>query len=71
MPKSGYPPPEIDQELERAEIDVVDYDKKWGRYRLRLAKGDIKKHRDLLTKLLRQAYGADEGGRTMTSAAGS
>lgn len=61
----------IDQELERAEIDVMDYNKKWGRYRLRLVKGEIKKHRDLLTKLLRQAYGTGEGGHTMTSAAGA
>jgi hypothetical protein len=63
--------PEIDQELERAEIDVMDYDKKWGRYRLRLAKGDIKKHGDLLTKLLRQSYGVGERGSSMTNAAGA
>ena len=60
MPRYGcLPLRRVDQEVERAEIDVMDYDKKWGRYRLRLAKGDVKKHRDFLTKLPRQAYGAD------------
>jgi len=49
----------------------MDYDKKWSRYRLRLAKGDFKKHRDLLTKLLRQSYGVGEGARGMTNAAGA
>jgi hypothetical protein len=49
--------PEIDQELEHAGIAVMDYDKRWKRYRLRLAKDDIKRHAQLLTKLLALAYG--------------
>ena len=51
--------PDIDQELEAAGIDVMDYDSKWKRYRLRLTKNDIKKHPDLLLKLLKMAYGLD------------
>jgi hypothetical protein len=49
--------PEIDQELERAGIAVMDYDKRWKRYRLRLAKEDIKKNEQLLIKLLGLSYG--------------
>ena len=58
--------PEIDESLEHAGIDVMDYDKKWGRYRVRLAKGDITKHANLLTKLMKQSYGPGTGaaGRT-------
>jgi hypothetical protein len=53
--------PEIDQQLESAAIDVMDYDTRWGHYRLRLTKNDIKKHADLLLKLLKMAYGLDAG----------
>lgn len=51
--------PEIDQQLEAAGIDVMDYDTRWGHYRLRLTKNDIKKHPDLLLKLLKMSYGLD------------
>jgi hypothetical protein len=51
--------PDIDQELEEAGIEAMDYDKRWGAYRLRLSKHDIKKHTDLLLKLLKMSYGVD------------
>jgi hypothetical protein len=59
--------PEIDQQLEAAGIDVMDYDTRWSHYRLRLTKNDIKKHNDLLLKLLKMAYGveADSAGIVM------
>jgi predicted transport protein len=47
---------EMEEKLEAAGLDVMDYDKKWGRYRIRLSKGDIKKHSEFLTNLLRSAY---------------
>ena len=47
---------EMEEKLEAAGLDVMDYDKKWGRYRIRLSKGDIKKHSEFLTSLLRSAY---------------
>jgi hypothetical protein len=50
--------PDIDQP-EKAGIEVMDYDKKWGRYRLRLSKNDIKKHSDLLLRILKLSYGVD------------
>ena len=37
-------------------LDVMDYDPRWGRYRVRLVKGDVKKHEAFLTKRLRRVY---------------
>ena len=51
--------PDIDQQLATAGIEVMDYDKKWGRYRLRLSKNDIKKNSDLLLRILKLSYGVD------------
>lgn len=58
--------PEIDQQLEAAGIDMMDYTK-FARYRLRLTKNDIHKHSDLLLKLLKMSYGleGDAGGKAM------
>lgn len=53
--------PDIDQQLEDAAIDVMDYDQRGGGYRLRLTKNDIKKHSDLLLQLLKRAYGLEVG----------
>jgi len=47
----------IQSKLEAAGIDVMEYDTRWGRYRIRLSKGDIKKHESLLKDLLKEAYG--------------
>lgn len=47
---------EIERALNDASVELLDYDDQWGRYRIRLSKGDIQKHMDLLKKLLRQAY---------------
>ena len=46
---------EIQSELDNAGLDVMDYDKKWGRYRLRLTKGDISGNRELIMKLLKMS----------------
>lgn len=46
----------IEQKIESAGIDVMDYDDRWSRYRIRLGKGDIKKHADLITELLSSAH---------------
>lgn len=47
---------EVEEMLVSAGLDLLDYDKKWRRYRIRLAKDDLKKHADLLTNLLQKAY---------------
>jgi hypothetical protein len=46
----------IQAKLEEAGVDVMEYDDRWGRYRIRLAKGDIQKHEGLLRELLKTAY---------------
>jgi len=33
---------EIEQKIEAAGLDVLDYDNRWSRYRIRLGKGDVK-----------------------------
>jgi len=48
---------EIQPKLEEAGIDVMVYDSRWGRYRIRLEKGDVKKHETLLRELMKTAYG--------------
>jgi hypothetical protein len=50
---------EIDKQLGSDGIDVMDYDKRNGAYRLRLTKGDIKKHANLLIRLLKMAAGVE------------
>jgi hypothetical protein len=63
--------PDIDQQLETAGIDIMDYEQRWSRYRLRLTKNDIKKHSDLLLKLLKMSYGlnVDAGGMALKAKA--
>ncbi|HEY5987586.1 MAG TPA: hypothetical protein VIV12_14605, partial [Streptosporangiaceae bacterium] len=52
---------ELDARLEQAGVDVLDYDAKWGKYRLRLGKDDLKKHDDLLHQLMREAFERSSG----------
>jgi len=47
---------EMDAKLEEAGLDVMDYDTKWGKYRIRITRDEFKKHEELLRQLLRQAY---------------
>jgi len=42
--------------FEEAGLDLLEYEKRWGRYRVRLGKGDVKKHDELLTTVLKKAY---------------
>jgi hypothetical protein len=51
--------PEIDQKLDEDGIDVMDYGKQFGYYRLRLTKAEIKKHQELLLLLLKKSYGME------------
>lgn len=47
---------ETQAQLDGSGLDVMDYDSRWGRYRIRLAKGDMTKHRDFLATLMRKAF---------------
>ncbi|MBA3354218.1 MAG: hypothetical protein H0U23_17645 [Blastocatellia bacterium] len=46
---------EVDTKLEESGLDSMEYDR-WGRYRIRLSKGDLQKNRVLLTELLKQTH---------------
>jgi hypothetical protein len=48
---------EVGTAIEDSGIDSLPYDKRWGRYRLRLTEPEVKKHRDLLIDLTRRASG--------------
>lgn len=49
--------PEIQEKLDNAKLDTMDYENKWGRYRIRVDKNDIAKNRDLLKELMMQSNG--------------
>lgn len=49
---------ETQAQLDASGLDVMDYDTRWGRYRIRLAKGDTTKHKEFLAGLMTKAFGA-------------
>ena len=49
--------------IEGSGLDVMGYDTRWGRYRLRLIKGDVKKHASIIRDLCKMAYEQNGGGR--------
>jgi len=51
---------EVESALDKADLDMLDYDKKWGKYRIKLSKPDIKKHKELLTRLMKRASGLSD-----------
>lgn len=53
---------ETEATIEASGLDVMDYDKRWGRYRLRLGKGEVVKFAEVLSTLANQAFvGAGKG----------
>lgn len=48
---------EVTAVLDDASIDRLDYDKRSGRYRLKLLPPDLSKHKDLLLELIQRAHG--------------
>jgi predicted transport protein len=48
---------ETQAQLDGSGLDVMDYDSRWGRYRIRLAKGDATKHKAFLAALMTKAFG--------------
>ncbi len=53
---------EVESAVEMAGLDMLDYDNKWRRYRIRLQKGDVQKHAAVLRQLLEAAYKESGGG---------
>ncbi|RMH37300.1 MAG: hypothetical protein D6690_02735 [Nitrospirae bacterium] len=48
--------PETTERLESAGLDVMDYDARWGRYRIRLKPGEIEANREILEAIVKEAY---------------
>lgn len=46
------------QQLEQAGLEVLDYDARWGAFRVRLGSGDVTKHADILRTFLKEAFDA-------------
>lgn len=47
---------EVQKLLDDSGLDVMEYDKRWHRYRIRLTKEELKKHRDVLTAVMKRAF---------------
>lgn len=50
------PDKRIQSSLQKEGVDDMGYDRRWGRYRIRLSKGDIKKHKQFIRDFLKKAY---------------
>lgn len=48
---------ETDKLIEDAGLDLMEYDNKWNRYRIRISKQDLSKNKELIVNLLKMAYG--------------
>lgn len=48
---------EQDKILADSSLDILEYDKRWGAYRIKLTAKDIDEHKDLIANLLQQAFG--------------
>jgi hypothetical protein len=48
--------PEIDKIISDAGLDSLPYDKRWGRYRVRVDRESLAKHASVLNDLMRRAY---------------
>lgn len=48
---------EVTAMLDDSSLDRLEYDKRWGRYRVRLTSKDVAEHRQLLLDLIRRAHG--------------
>jgi len=49
---------QYDEIIENAELDMLDYDKRWAKYRIRLSEKDIKAKESVILDLLTLAYNA-------------
>lgn len=46
---------ELENAIESKGIDLMDYDKRYGKYRIKLTLDDLKKHRDFIKDLVRKS----------------
>ncbi len=54
---------DLEKEIEDKGLDLMDYEKRGGRYRIKLSAKDIKEHRDFLAYLIRKAKGIEQKNR--------
>jgi hypothetical protein len=54
--------PATQERLEASGLDVMDYDSRWGRYRIRLQPGDLEQHEEILTEIIAEAYAVSTPG---------
>lgn len=47
---------EQDKALADSNLDILEYDKRWGAYRIKLTEKDIKDQKDLIAQLLQMAF---------------
>jgi len=47
---------ETQEQLEAAGLDVMDYDDRWGRYRIRLTPAELRQQKEIITQVLKQAF---------------
>ena len=52
---------ETTERLENAGLDVMDYDSRWGRYRIRLKPGELEKQKEILSEVVKEAFEAMNG----------
>jgi hypothetical protein len=50
---------DLEREIEEKGLDLMDYDKRDRRYRIKLSMNDIEKHRGFIAKLIRNAKGIE------------
>lgn len=48
---------DLENEIESKGIDLMDYDKRYGKYRLKISSNDLKKDRDFIKDLVRKSKG--------------
>jgi hypothetical protein len=49
---------ETQEKLENAGLDVMDYDSRWSRYRIRLQPGELEKYKEILSEAVKEAFEA-------------
>jgi predicted transport protein len=52
---------EIKEKLDNSGLDLMEYDGKWGRYRVNINTGDLEKFREVLRDLISAAYDHAKG----------
>jgi hypothetical protein len=51
-----YDSPEMQERLDTAGLDVMTYDARWGRYRIRIRRNDLEKNKKIIESIIEQAY---------------